>query len=338
MATVATPAASPVQRPHPGRDHAPVHLAPGECRFCELPSGQGVELTLDGPTTCYYGPGLFYRSSPHVEILFWQSPHPVPPRPGLQRWIRRGLRWLCGGGDVLVHLLRSHGNWHDKPEVATLRVGATRRVQRISLQPGQQLWFLHKSFVCSSAEVEIRASHCGTRRAAVARALYVLEAKLAPRSASGTLFLAGYSGVECVTLQPGEGIRINQGHVIGVGGELDYICEPVTTAHISERGFLQQFKAHRLKRKRRHAAAQQRPIGSRLRELGRYMRSLYRSVMTAEGLYVYSVRNNSGAPAQIYLQVDCPFVPDSPGLLGLLLRYIAYVTKLAKLPGMIGVR
>ena len=338
MAATTRPVQPTVGQHQSGRDHAPVHLAPGECRYRELADGRGVELTLDGPAAAYYAPGLFYRCSPHVEILFWQSPHPVPPRPRLQRWGRRALRMACGGGDVLVHMLRSHGNWHDKPETATLRVGPTRKVWRIVLRPGQPIWFLHKSFVCSSPEVEIRACRCGATRAAVARSLYVLEAKLAPRSAVGTLFLAGYSGVECVTLQPGEGIRINQGHVIAVGGELDYICEPVTTAHVSERGFLQQFKLHRMKRKRRHAAAHRPSPGQRLRQLGRYVRTLYRSVLTAEGLYVYSVRNNGGTPAQIYLQIDCPFVPDSPGLLGLLLRYVAYVTKLAKLPGMIGVR
>lgn len=328
-----------MQRAQPGLDHAPVHLAAGECRFRELPNDRGVEITLDGPAACHYAPGLFYRSSPHVEILFWQSPHPRPPRRPLQRWVRRTMRLLCGGGDVLVHMMRSHGNWHDKPEVATLRVGTTRKVWRVAMQPEQPVWFLHKSYVCSSAEVEIRTHRCGATRAAVARSLYVLEARLAPRCRSGTLYLGGYSGIECVSLQPGEGVRINQGHVIGISGTLDHMCEPVTTAHISERGFLQQFKLHRMKRKQRHAALAKGPAaGSRLHQLWRYLRTLYRSVLTAEGLYVYSVRNNSGAPAQIYLQVDCPFVPDSPGLLGLLLRYIAYVTKLAKLPGMIGVR
>src|SRR5205085_9679686 len=49
-----------MQRLQTGLDHAPVHLAAGECRFRELPNDQGVELTLDGPTACYYAPGLFY--------------------------------------------------------------------------------------------------------------------------------------------------------------------------------------------------------------------------------------------------------------------------------------
>src|SRR5205814_1349075 len=105
----------------------------------------------------------------------------------------------------------------------------------------------------------------------------------------------------CVTLQPGEGLRINQGHVVAVAGTLDCLCEPVTSVHVSERSFLQQFKARRLKLKLRHEAAlqQKQSIGRRAHNVWRYMRNLFRSVMTAEGLYVYSVRNNSSAPAQI---------------------------------------
>jgi len=319
-------------------DHAPIHLAPGECRFRELPYNQGVEITLDGPSTCNYAAGLFYRSSPYVEMLFWHAPHPTPPCRGWERWKRRLLRWLCGGGDVLVHALRSHGNLHDCAQTVTIRVGPTRKVHRVALQPGQPLWFLHKSYVCSSSEVEIRAARCSLRRAAAARSLYVLEARLSGRCASGTLYLSGTTDIECITLQPGEGMRVNQGHVIGVSGELDYICEPVTTAHITERGFLQQFKERREKRKLHHAAIleHRQSLRWRIQHVWHHVQVLFQSVLTAEGLYVYSIRNDSGEPAQLYLQLDCPFVPESPGLLGLLIRYISYVTKVAKLPGMMG--
>jgi hypothetical protein len=323
---------------HAGFDHAPVHLAASTCRFEPLADRQGVHVTLDGPATFNYVAGIFYHSSPHVETLFWQCAHSCPPRRLLPRLRNRALRMACGGGDVLVHTIRSYGNFHDRAETVTLRAGLNRRVYEHPITKGLGVWFLHKSYICSSADVEIRSVRCNLSRAAAARSLYVLQAKLQSKSKGpGVLYLSGMTDVECIELRPGEGIRINQGHVIGATANLDYICEPITTAHVTERGFLQVFKLKQRKRKQRQAMARTQPgFYVQLSRAWHHVKVLTDSVLTAEGLYSYSVRNNSPEPACLLLQLDRPFVPDSPGVLGLIVRYVCYLTRLAKLPRLLG--
>jgi len=323
--------------------HRPTHLALGKCAFEGVEDDAGVTVTLDGPTAINYSPGLFFMGSPHTEAAYWECPHPRPPQPWFDRQRSRWLRLLCGGGDFLVHTIQSHGN-QGGPETVTLRAGLNKRVCRIdlaALEGRPRLWFLHKSYVCSSANVVIRSVRCEGSHGVVARSFYVLEAHVPERSkAPGVLCLAGLAKVIRIKLRPGEGLRVNQGHVLGATANIDYLSEPIATSHISESSFSKAFQLRRQRRKEREmppddavaAAAPRLPLSERLRRVLYGSRILWRSLRTGEGLYVYSLRNNSDEPGYVFLQVERPLIPESPGLIG----WAVYgLSSLARLPGVL---
>jgi hypothetical protein len=322
--------------------HRPTHLALGKCEFESLEDDAGVTVTLDGPAAINYSPGLFFMGSPHIEAAYWQCPHPQPPRRWLDRQRSRWLRALCGGGEFLVHTIQSHGN-QGAPEAVTLRAGLNKRVCRIdlaALEGRPRLWFLHKSYVCSAANVVIRSVRCKGSHGMVARSFYVLEAHVPERSkGAGILCLAGMAKVIRIRLQSGEGLRVNQGHVLGATDNIDHLSEPIATSHISESSFSQAFRLRRLRRKQRAlhendapAAPSKRPLRERLRLALNASRILWDSLRTGEGLYAYSLRNNSEHPGYVFLQVERPLIPESPGLIG----WAVYgLSSLARIPALL---
>jgi uncharacterized protein (AIM24 family) len=281
--------------------------------------------------------------SPHTEAVYWQCSHPQPPRKWLDQLKSRLLRLLCGGGDFLVHAFQSHGN-QGSPEWVTLRAGLNKRVCEIDLRAlggKPRLWFLHKSYVCSSSNVVIRSAACKGSQAAVARSFYVLEAHLPDRAkGAGVLFLAGMAKVVRIKLQPGEGLRVNQGHVLGATDNIDYISEPIAVSHISESSFAEAFQARRRKRKQRAAqeppaastGTQTPPLHERWQRAWEGSKILWDSIRTGEGLYAYSLRNNSELAGHVFLQIERPLIPESPGLIG---WAIYSVSALARIPAVL---
>jgi uncharacterized protein (AIM24 family) len=323
--------------------HRPTHLALGKCAFDNLEDDAGVTVTLDGPTAINYSPGLFFMGSPHTEAAYWQCPHPRPPRRWLDRLKSRWLRLLCGGGDFLVHSIQSHGN-QGCPETVTLRAGLNKRICRIdlaALEGRPRLWFLHKSYVCSSANVVIRSVRCKGSHGVVARSFYVLEAHAPERSKGpAILCLAGLAKVIRIKLRPGEGLRVNQGHVLGATDNIDHLSEPIAISHISESSFSKAFQLRRRLRQEHDlpsddaaaGAAARPPLRERLKRAFHGSRILWNSLRTGEGLYVYSLRNNSEELGQVFLQVERPLIPESPGLIG---WAIYGLSSLARIPGML---
>jgi uncharacterized protein (AIM24 family) len=323
--------------------HRPTHLAPGKCAFEALDGDAGVTVTLDGPTSINYAPGLFFMGSPHTEAIYWQCSHPQPPQRWRDKRKSRLLRLWCGGGDFFVHTFQSHGN-QGRPESVTLRAGLNKRVCAIDLRALEgkpRLWFLHKSYVCSSSNIVIRSVACKGSQAAVARSFYVLEADLPDRAkGAAVLYLAGMAKVVRVKLRPGEGLRVNQGHVLGATDNIDYISEPIAISHISESSFSRAFQIRRRKRRqqasKQAAAGSNGPPGRPLRE--RWQRAwegskiLWNSIRTGEGLYAYSLRNNSENDGHVFLQVERPLIPESPGLIG---WAIYSISSLARIPGVL---
>src|SRR6202035_1506100 len=104
--------------------------------------------------------------------------------------------------------------------------------------------------VCSSANVVIRSVRCRGSHAVVARSFYVLEAHVPERSKGpAILCLAGLAKVIRIKLRPGEGLRVNQGHVLGATGNIDHLSEPIAISHISESSFSKAFQLRRRRRK-----------------------------------------------------------------------------------------
>jgi hypothetical protein len=323
--------------------HRPTHLALGRCEIEPLEDDAGVTVRLDGPAAINYAPGLFFMGSPHTEAAYWQCLHPKPP----QRWIDRGrkrwLRLLCGGGEFLAHTIASHGN-QGAPESVTLRAGLNKKVCLIDLgelEGRPRIWFLHKSYMCSSSSIVVRAIRCAGSHAAVARSFYVLQAELPERAKSaGILCLAGMSKVIRIRLKPGEGLRVNQGHVLGATANVDHISEPIAISHISESEFSEAFRVRRRRRKERAKlkptdAPQplpRAPLRERWRRALDGLSILWVSIRTGEGLYAYSLRNNSELPGYVFLQVERPLIPESPGLIG----WAVYgLSSLARIPAVL---
>jgi hypothetical protein len=323
--------------------HHPTHLALGRCEFELLEDDTGVTVTLDGPMAINYAPGLFFMGSPHPEAAYWQCLHPKPPQRFIDRRKKQWLRFLCGGGEFLAHTIQSHGN-QGAPETVTLRGGLNKKVCRIdlgALEGRPRLWFLHKSYVCSSLSIVVRAIRCTGSHAAVARSFYVLEAELPERAKSGgVLCPGGMSKVIRIKLAPGEGLRVNQGHVLGATANIDHISEPIAISLISETEFSGAFRVRRRRRKERaklkFAVPTEPRLRVRLRERWRRaldgLSILWASIRTGEGLYAYSLRNNSESPGYVFLQVERPLIPESPGLIG----WAVYgLSSLARIPAVL---
>jgi hypothetical protein len=80
------------------------------------------------------------------------------------------------------------------------------------------------------------------------------------------------------------------------------------------------------------SSAPRRPLREHLARILDGSTSLWTSICTGEGLYVYSLRNNSQTPGYVLLQVERPLIPESPGLIG----WAVYgISSLARLPALL---
>jgi hypothetical protein len=312
-------------------------LEPGVCTFAATPDDSGVVVKFDDDRTSFfhYARGLFSYGSKHIEIIPGQCTHPQPLRTGWQKATEKISRWSIGGGDVFVQKIESRGAYPNQE--AHLRAGVNRDVIQIPLDVTGDIWFLHISYVCSSGNVGIRTYGCNKEIMPVARAFRVLKTYQQPHTnGPRILFLAGLTGVESRELKPGDGLRVNQGHIIGASAtlKLEFICEPIIESHASEAGFRGIYEKRDERRKNRKQAQ---GINFRRRICHAWKRAkvLVNSIRSGEGLYLYDVYNRSDHTAYIFLQENRPLVPESPGLVGLCIRYFAYLTRIPKLLGVL---
>jgi len=320
---------------HPFMNLARLTLREGQSDFHPLENGEGLIVTL-GPNTSFFDrPNRSVCRWPGTKTIPRQSPHPIPDRSPLARELGVLSYLLFGGGDVKVNRVST---LNEQREIL-LTAGDGAMVEKIDLadlarQGAPSLLFLQPAYLCSAAEVTIRAVPCDASAMSWARAFYIYKAKR-PKNllAPAILCLAGRTMVWREKLRPGESRDFALGNVIAATTNVSSKLRPTSQDHPDDD--LPRFVGARpsdddaSSDEERSGAAE--ALRRPLREVVAALRTLVESIRAREGLLVCEMTNLSDKPAFVFVQLNKSGYYGGSGLLGFAIRFFSVFFRLPHL-------
>jgi len=303
-------------------------LKEGESDFHPLEGGEGLVVTL-GPNTAFFDrPGRSVARLPGTKNIVRQAPHPIPKRSWIGNELSVFMLMLCGGGDVKLNMIKTLGRQRE----VLLTAGDGNVVEKIDLADmaksgAPPLRFLQPSYLCSSAEADIRSVSCDASTMSWSRAPYVYETAEIERSETpAILCLSGRTMVWVERLEPGESQDFALGNVIAATVNLHSKLRPTSQCHPDDYKAI-VFDAKRTKAHEELLISASSPgkrgLKGKFREFGRSTKILFDSMRAREGFFVCELTNHSEKPGLVYVQLNKSGFYGGSGFIGLAIKVLS---------------
>jgi hypothetical protein len=309
---------------HPFFGFTRLSLAEGESDFRLFDNGEGVIVTLGPNTSIFDRPNSSVCRWPGTKTIPRQSPHPARQRSWIENEGAAFMHFLCGGGSVRLNRITTLG----KQREILLTAGYGNVVEKIDLaelarEGAQPLQFLQPNYLCSSANLAIKAVPCDASTMSWARAPYVYKTyPCKDRFTPAILCLSGRTMVWCDRVRPGESRDFALGNVIAATTNITSKLRPTSQCHpedfeapVFENGDDESEELPELER--------QIDVGSirhKIREIGGALKIFVESIRAREGFLVCELTNHSDKPAFVYVQLNKSGYYGGSGLVGFMIR------------------
>ncbi len=310
-------------------------LEEGQSDFHPLEGREGLVVTL-GPNTAFFDrPGRSVCRWPGTKTIPYRSPHHVPKRWWIGKELNALSRFLWGGGDVKLNMIKTL----EKQREILLTAGLENVVEKIDLadhgrQGAPPLRFLQPAYLCSSINVEICAVPCDASTMSWTRAPYVYFARPLDSSKPAIVCLSGRTMVWSERLEPGESRDFALGNVIAATANVTSKLRPTSQCHPDDYKAAVYEDGHPAidAYVTQHEWLSSRTLRERVRRFAAASKILVDSIRAREGFFVCEMTNHSTKPAFVYIQINKSGLYGGSGLIGLAIKVLSSFFRWFHLP------
>jgi hypothetical protein len=313
---------------HPFFNMTRLSLAECETDFHLLEGREGLVITIGPNTSVFDRPGRSVSRWAGTMNVLNKSPHAVPDRSWIMNEINFLMRIFCGGGDVKLNSIQTLS----KQREVLLTAGEGLVVEKVDLtelakEKVPALHFLQPTYLCSSANVEIRSILCDPSIMSWSRAPYVYIAS--PRqdsSGHAILCISGRTMVWSERLEPGERRNIALGNVIAVTENVVCTLHPTNRWQSEDDLVAQPSESSQTEtNSNTESKAQTRRMVNRQKawDLASATKIMFDSIRAREGFFVCELMNRSDRPAFVYTQLNRTSFYGGSGVVGVFIRMIS---------------